>query len=223
MYGHVETSPRKRRVGNIGSPPKPKLKRVGLLTRIWKKIRKSPEKSRLNSLPPELVGHIGKFLPRRNLETLSRMNTRIANNAQKRAQNLRNLEIRLAQTGGQIGRRFIEVVNNMKKVAPQNNVTLGWESRLMNTNRLIRNLKYSHPNANGRGNIFKRIVRQRVMRRGRMVNRMLPEYYLLITAPGGGLMLNRINIPPYFRSRRIAVNLVRNGNKLSLPLSRRRT
>lgn len=221
MYGHMNNttpSPRKRRVGNIGSPPKPKPKRVGLLSQIWKKIRKSPEKSRLNSLPPELVGHIGKFLPRRNLETLSRVNTRIANNMQRRAEKLRNLEIRLAQTtGGQVGKRFIQVVKNMKNVAPRNNVTLGWEKRVTNTNRLLRNLKYSHQNKNGRGNIFTRKVRRLVWRRGRPVHRNLPEYYLLRKVPAG-LMVNRINIPPHFQQRPIAVNVVRNGNKLSLPL-----
>lgn len=205
MYGHMN-----------GSPSPPKSKRTGLMQRLLKRFKKpQPQQSRLNTLPPELLGNIAKFLSNRNVRSLGqvqpRLNTQIV--LRRRNERLRNLERRLArETGGRVGRRYREIVQNMRNVAAQHPVSIGWELHLMKTNRLLRNLRYSHPNAGGRGNIFKRMVRRRVTRRGRLVDRKLPEYYLL--TPHGSL--NRINIPPHFRTQRVAVNVQRNGNHLRI-------
>lgn len=186
------------------------------MQRLFKRFRKpTPPQSRLNTLPPELIGNIAKFLSNRNIRSLGKAQPRLntQNVLRKRNERLRNLERRLArETGGRVGRRYREIVQNMRGIAALHPVSLGWESHLMNTNRLLRNLRYSHPNSGGRGNIFKRMVRRRVLRRGRLVYRTLPEYYLL--TPHG--TINRINIPPYFRTQRVAANVQRNGNHLRI-------
>lgn len=218
LYGHMNENDNNR---------KPSIYRR-IITRL--RPPKPKPKPKLQNLPKELLEEIAKKLKRNvNVQSLAialPQTRSVFLDRKEKLKKLRALERRLysnERIHGFVGKGFKEVLNQMKLVDPNHNITVSAETNLISAKNLLSKLKYSHPNTaqNGR-NIYKEMIRRKVYRRGKLVYRTLPRYYVFNTRHG---RLSHMNVSgprrhnPIYRTRMRNVKSVGTGRNRRLVLN----
>ena len=219
LYGHM----------NMNYKPKYSKPRPSIFRRIITRLKPKPKPLKLQNLPRNLLEEIAKKLQRnRNLQSLHMAlpQTRsVFLNRKEKVKKLRALERQIysnERSHGLVGKKFKEIFNQMKLVDPNHDITVSAETNLISAKNLLSKLKYSHPNIQNGRNVYKKMVRQKVYRRGRLVYRTLPIYYVFNTRTG---FLSHMNVSgprrhnPIFRTRMRNVKAVGMGRDRRLVLN----